>query len=97
MSRSQAEIGELVARIYDRLESEEFGPDTKIEDAMLLVEITDPEETIDLGEGRKSVPATQIMLEGTSDRLTIQAGIIEFAAQSLSGEVIGYPEAEEDD
>ena len=86
MSRTPAEVGELTALIFDRLERQ--FPDGEIVDALLLVEITDPNDLMDTDDetGRK-VPSTAVMAECTSDRVVVQHGIIRFADKTLLGEV----------
>lgn len=83
MGRERAEVGELVARAYDRFESQ-FEGRAEIFDAVLLVEISDPEDTVTDDNGRE-VPATIVMLECTSDRVIVQSGIVEFARRTLIG------------
>lgn len=78
MARDRAEIGELAAKIFDRLDSEFEG--ASVVDAMLLVEI-DTGEKVTLNEGNpheREVAPTVVMLESTEDRLTIQVGIIDY-------------------
>lgn len=69
------DIGELVAKIFDRL-PDEF-PGCSIESAMILVELSDPDDRID------DMPATLVMLECSSDRSVIQAGLLEFSRRLL--------------
>jgi len=89
--RTPAEIGELVAKIFDRLDSQ-FDGKAKIEDAVLIVEVVDEEDTVTLNDGTdREVPATIVLLECTSDRLVVQSGIIEFARNVM------YERGDEDD
>lgn len=84
MERDRAEVGELVATIFDRLDAE-FGGRAKVLDAVLLVEVTDEEDTVVLDDStEREVPATIIMLESTTDRTTIHEGIIHFALRVMS-------------
>jgi hypothetical protein len=86
MNRTPAEIGELVAKVFDRL-PQQF-PEGTIVDALLLVEITDPTDLVDTDDGTdRQVPTTAIMAECTSDRVVVQTGIVEFARQTIVGEV----------
>jgi len=83
MPRDRAEIGELIAKIYDRLD-DQFEGKAKIEDAVLIVEVSDDEDTVTLDDGTgREVPATIVLLECTSDRLIVQAGILEFAREVM--------------
>lgn len=83
MPRSRQEIGELVAKLFDRLDAQ-FDGEVEINDALLLVELTDPGDVIELNDSTgREVPATIVALESTSDRLVIQAGIMEFARDTL--------------
>jgi hypothetical protein len=92
MARTRAEIGELIGKIFDRLDH--LSANAEIVDALLLVEIRDNDDTIKIDdntpEGR-DIPATMVMVEGTTDRVVVQAGIIDFAKELL------YTRAEEDD
>jgi hypothetical protein len=81
--RSRAEIGELIAKIYDRLDSQ-FNGKVEIADAVLLVELTDNDDLVTYDDGRE-VPATIVLLESTSDRVIVQGGIIEFARRVIIG------------
>lgn len=76
MARTQAEIGELAAKIFDRI-PEEF-PGCVVEDAILLVELSDPDDVTDEGK-----PATLVALECTSDRSVVQVGLLEFARRLM--------------
>ena len=76
--RSKEEVGELVMMIYDRLEKQ-FS-NCEVMDAVLLVELSDPDdmEELDDGSGREA-PATIVLMESTTDRSTIHAGILDLA------------------
>lgn len=80
MAVTREQVAELVMKVFDRLEEEEF-KGCVVEDAVILVELSDQEDKIDLG-GRL-VPATVILLECTSDRATVQAGIMDFAQKAM--------------
>jgi len=69
--KSKADVGELVGRLFDRL-PEEF-PGMEIQDAMLLVELHDPDDP----------DATLVTIECTSDRITVRSGILEFGQKTL--------------
>lgn len=84
MARTQAELGELVAKIFDRL-STQFH-DATIEDAVLLVEISDPEHSY-VDERGETKMETIIFVESTSDRVTVQEGIMAFAKRNIYGGV----------
>jgi hypothetical protein len=78
MAVTQEQIGELVAKIFDRLDSQHQG--AEIMDAIVLVELSDPTDTVVLDDGfGREAPATEIMLEATTDRVTVQEGILRFA------------------
>lgn len=68
---TQADIGELVAKLFDRM-PEDF-PDYEIQDALLLVELRNPEDP----------DVTSVTIECTNDRLTVMAGILEFGQKTL--------------
>jgi len=68
---TQAELGGLVANIFDRLLDEH--PGCEIQDGMVLVELHDPKEP----------EVTLVMIECSSDRLTIRSGMLEFGQKSL--------------
>lgn len=92
MPRSRAEVGELAAKIFDRLEH--ISESAEIQDALLLVEVIDPDETITVDDNTPSgreIPMTVVLVEGTTDRVVVQAGIIDFAKELL------YTRAEDDD
>lgn len=82
--RSREEVAELVMKVFDRLDSQFEG--AHVIDAVLAVEIEDPEDKIQLEDGTpegREVPSTIVLLESTSDRLVIQSGIIEFARRTM--------------
>lgn len=79
--RDRTEIAELVGKIFDRLE-EQFDGKLEINDALLLVETTDPTEEIVIEDGR-TVHPTLVLLECTSDRVIVQAGILTFAVETV--------------
>ena len=81
MARSREEVAELVMKVFDRL-ADQFGGTAQVEDAMILVELSDPEDTVTLEDGRE-VPASIVILESTSDRLVVQAGIMKFAQELM--------------
>jgi hypothetical protein len=91
MARERTEIAELIAKIYDRLE-QQFDGKLEINDAILLVETTDPTEDIELEDGR-TVNPTLVLLECTSDRVVVQAGILTFAVETI---LYGRGDADED-
>ena len=82
MAREPTEIAELIAKVFDRLEGQ-FA-DAKVLDAVLLVEIDTGEKITDEDTGREFTP-TVVLLESTADRMTIQAGIIDFCRETLLG------------
>jgi hypothetical protein len=85
MARTQSDIGELVARIFDRL-SESY-PNAIIEDAMVVVEVSNPDDSIILDEGtsyEKEVSATTVMLESTTARVTVQVGMLQLGHETLA-------------
>lgn len=81
MARTQQEVAELVMKIFDRL-SYQFDGKAQVEDAIILVELSDPDDTVTLENGRE-VPASIVILESTSDRLVVQAGIMKFAQELM--------------
>ena len=74
MSATREEVAELVMKIFDRLEQDEY-KDCIVEDAIILVELTDR------GEDDETV----MVMEGTTERSTVQFGMFEFAARSMVG------------
>ncbi len=82
MARTQAELGELIAKIFDRLNGQ--FDEASIEDAVLLVEVSDPNETYE-GEDGVTRLETIVLAESTSDRTTVQEGILAFAKRNLYG------------
>lgn len=81
MSRTRAEVGELAAKAFDRLERD--FPGCQIEDALLAVELSDPDDTRpDDGDGHPA-PATVIVLESTTDRSVVHAGIVAFVQANM--------------
>ena len=81
MARTQQEVAELVMKVFDRL-NEQFDGKAQVEDAIILVELSDPSDTVILEDGRE-VPASIVILECTSDRLVVQAGIMRFAQELM--------------
>jgi len=81
MARSQQEVAELVMKVFDRLDSQ-FEGRAQVEDAMILVELSDPDDTVTLEDGSE-VPASVVILECTTDRLVVQAGIMKFADELM--------------
>lgn len=80
-----AEVGELAAKIFDRL-PQQF-PDGVIVDALLLVEVSDPSDLMETDDTTEQmVPATVVLAECTNNRVTVQRGIIDFAERHLDGE-----------
>ena len=77
MSATREEVAELVMKIFDRLEQDEY-KNCIVEDAIILVELTDR------GEGGED-DETVMVMEGTTDRSTVQFGMFEFAARSMVG------------
>jgi hypothetical protein len=82
MAATREQVAELVMKIFDRLEKE--FPNAPVEDALILVELSDKEDLVELEDGRE-VPATVVLCESTTDRVVIQGGIIEFARQTIIG------------
>jgi hypothetical protein len=78
--RTREDVAELVMKIFDRL-GDQF-PGTNVEDAIILVELSDPDDKITLDDGRE-VPSTLVLLECTSDRVVVQAGIMDFAQKLM--------------
>ncbi len=70
--RTRAEVGELVARLFDRLDNEHEGK-AHVVDALLLVEIE-----VEGTEGSFAV-----LRESTSGRGTVDRGIMQFTDQFL--------------
>lgn len=91
MAVTREQIGELVAKIFDRLEHENF-KDMEIMDAVLVVELSDTEDSarVDADTDREA-PATVVLLESTTDRTTVQEGILRFAL------ILGHGAGPEDD
>lgn len=65
VTRTREEVVELVMKLWDRLESGEF-EGMPVLDAVLLVELDDPDDTI-------------VIAEATTERATVQLGILKFA------------------
>ena len=82
--RTRQEVSELVMKIFDRLEKE--FPNAPVEDAVLLVELSDKEDLVELEDGRM-VPATVVLAECTTERVTVQDGILDFARKNIVGTV----------
>lgn len=83
MARELSEVGELVAKIYDRVELQ--FPGCEVIDALIIVEVDTKERVLvedGTEEGREYTP-TVVMLEATADRLVVQAGMIDFAHKTL--------------
>lgn len=83
-------------KIYDRLQHQ--FPEGQVEDALLLVEISDPNQKVTIEEGpgiEREVPETIVLSESTTDRLVVQVGIMDFAHKLMYPS--GYDEEEEDD
>jgi hypothetical protein len=96
MALTKADIGELVAKIFDRL-SESY-PNGIIEDAMVIVEVSNPDDTIVLDEGKsyeKEVPSTNVMLESSTERVTVQVGMMQLAHETLAMDVSDDSEGED--
>ena len=68
---TQADLGELIAKLFDRL-PEEF-PGCEIQDALILVELHDPEDP----------DATMVTIECSNDRVTVRSGMLEFGKRTL--------------
>ena len=84
MARSREDVGELTMRIFDRLEHQ--FPGCEVADALLMVEVVDLDDTVTVEDGTdegREAPATVMMLEGTTDRLVVQVGMIEFVRRTL--------------
>lgn len=81
---TRAEVGELIGKIFDRLE-QEF-PGATVNDALILVELSDPEDIVVADGDGHDVPATIVLLECTTDRAVVQEGLISFAMRTVSGE-----------
>lgn len=93
--RTREEVAELIMKLYDRLDTQFDG--AEVLDAVLMVELSDPEDTVTVEDGTddgREVPETIVLLESTSDRLVIQAGILEFARRTMFR---GGAEEEDDD
>jgi len=93
--RSREEVAELVMNLYDRLDTQFDG--AQVLDAVLVVELEDPEFTVNVEDGTeegRDVPETIVLMESTTDRLVIQAGMVEFARRTMFR---GGAEEEDDD
>lgn len=77
-----------MAKVFDRL-GNQFTEAT-IEDAVLLVEVSDPGHTY-TDESGATKRETIVLAESTSTRVTIQEGILAFSSRNL------YGVAEDDD
>lgn len=77
------QVAELVMKVFDRLEKE--FPHCEVMDAVLAVELSDPEdmETLD-DHTEREVPATIALLESTTDRTTVQEGILRFCLRTFA-------------
>lgn len=73
MSRTREELGDLVLRAFDALDSESEER-AEVEDAVLLLEMKDDDPEYGL--------ITRIRMFSTSERPVIQRGIIDMAQES---------------
>lgn len=75
MARTQADLGELMAKVLDRLENEHAG--YTVTDAIIVLEIETPEDT----------PAEEadgtILLQCTSNRASIQFGLLKWGGECV--------------
>jgi hypothetical protein len=77
VSVSKEDVAELTMKVFDRLEKQ--FPNAPVQDAILLVELSDLEDMQELDDdtGREA-PATIVLMESTTDRSVIHEGILRF-------------------